>query len=433
MEDINRWLSFYVNGSVNHDFAIRKYCPARMEQEQRGEWQDQEAAVVFYDTELCSSSDATGGSTPCLVSSEYEYENENQGSQEKHHQSFDHFVVNDEDDAYSMVNGGVFEYVPTTLEDSELEIHEALTTTMWEEEVQICGSFGAIPELETRCFAKGLKCRLSLLPHNVIANGTLTSISMDVPLISRENKMEAFQLLYQTTPYISFGFMGANEVIYQASQGKSSMHIVDLGMENTLQWSSLIRALASRPEGHPTLRITGLTGNEDNSNLQTSMNVLLNKYVKESRGYLKEILLSIKKLGPTALTVVEQDTNHNGHFFLGRFLESLHYYSAIFDSLEPSMPRNRQHRMKIERLHFAEEIRNVVAYEGQDRIERHERVDQWRRQLGRAGFQVMPLKCNSQVRMMLSVYDCDGYTLSSEKGNLLLGWKGRPVIMASAW
>ena len=159
----------------------------------------------------------------------------------------------------------------------------------------------------------------------------------------------------------------------------------------------------------------------------------MNKYVKESRGYLKEILLSIKKLGPTALTVVEQDTNHNGHFFLGRFLESLHYYSAIFDSLEPSMPRNRQHRMKIERLHFAEEIRNVVAYEGQDRIERHERVDQWRRQLGRAGFQVMPLKCNSQVRMMLSVYDCDGYTLSSEKGNLLLGWKGRPVIMASAW
>lgn len=56
--------------SVNHDFAIRRYCPARMEQEQGGDkCQDQEA-LVFYDTELCSSSDATGGSTPCLVSSE---------------------------------------------------------------------------------------------------------------------------------------------------------------------------------------------------------------------------------------------------------------------------------------------------------------------------------------------------------------------------
>nr|KYP34491.1 DELLA protein GAI1 [Cajanus cajan] len=479
MEGINRWLSFYVNESVNHDFAIRRYCPARMEQEQGGECQDQEA-LVFYDTELCSS-DATS-STPCLASSEvddfvdsfinmdqYGYENEGQGEK---HQSFDLAKDDADADAYSMVNG-VFGYVPTTMEDSELEIYEDLTTTILEEKVQMCGPFGTtIPEFY---FATGLKCRLSsVLPHNVIANGA----AMDVPLITRENKLEAFQLLYQNTPYIAFGFMAANEAICQASQGKCSIHIVDLAMEHTLQWSSLIRALASRTEGPPTLRITGLTSNEDSPKLQSSMNVLveeatslgmhlefhmisepaspslltmenlnlrkgealfvnsilqLHKYVKESRGYLKEILLSIKRLGPTALTVVEQDTNHNGPFFLGRFLESLHYYSAIFDSLEASMLRNSQHRMKIERLHFAEEIRNIVAYEGPDRTERHERVDQWRRQLGRAGFQVMPLKCTSQARMMLSVYDCDGYTLSSEKGNLLLGWKGRPVMMASAW
>lgn len=544
MQDINGWLSFYVNEDVNHDFAIRRYCPARVEQEQGGECQDQEA-IVFDDAELCFS-DATS-STPCLASSEVddfvdsfinmdqcEYKNEDQGSQEKH-QSFDRFGVNDEDeaDAYSMVNG-VFGYVPTTMEDSELEIYEDFTTAMLDEEVAMSDSLGTIPEFVpctqeanigvdqgldlvhmllacaeavgcrdnqqaelllsqiwplaspsgdslqrvSYCFAKGLKCRLSLLPQNVIANGTLTSITLDVPLITRENKMEAFQLLYQTTPYIAFGFMAANEAICQASQGKSSIHIVDLGMEHTLQWSSLIRALSSRPEGPPMLRITGLTGNEENLKLQTSMNLLveeasslgmhleiqaidepatpslltmeklnlrkgealfvnsilqLHKYVKESRGYLKEILLSIKKLGPIALTVVEQDTNHNGPFFLGRFLESLHYYSAIFDSLEASMPRNNQHRMKIERVHFSEEIRNVVAYEGPDRIERHERVDQWRRQLGRAGFQVIPLNCTSQARMMLSVYDCEGYTLSSEKGNLLLGWKGRPVMMASVW
>ncbi|KAL2326092.1 hypothetical protein Fmac_025150 [Flemingia macrophylla] len=548
MEGINKWLSFYVNESVNNDFAIRRYCPARMEQEPGGDQCQDQEALVFYDTELCSS-DATS-STPCLASSEvddfvdsfinmdqYGYENEDQGSQEKH-LSFDQSVANDEDevdaDAYSMVNG-VFGYVPTTMEDFELEIYEDLTTTVLEEEIQMCGSFGAtIPELVSSaqvslgvdqgldlvhmllacaeavgcrdnhqtefllsriwalasplgdslqrvsyCFATGLKSRLSsLLPRNIIASGALKSAAIDVPLITRENKLEAFQLLYQNTPYIAFGFMAANEAICQASQGKFSIHIVDLGMEHTLQWSSLIRALASRPEGPPTLRITGLTDNEDNPKLQTSMNVLvkeatslgmhlefhmisepaspsllsmeklnlrkgealfvnsifqLHKYVKESRGYLKEILLSIKRLGPTALTVVEQDTNHNGPFFLGRFLESLHYYSAIFDSLEASMPRNSQHRMKIERLHFAEEIRNIVAYEGPDRIERHERVDQWRRQLGRAGFQVIPLKCTSQARMMLSVYDCDGHTLSSEKGNLLLGWKGRPVMMASAW
>ncbi|KAL5746627.1 hypothetical protein ACOSP7_027773 [Xanthoceras sorbifolium] len=159
----------------------------------------------------------------------------------------------------------------------------------------------------------------------------------------------------------------------------------------------------------------------------------LHKYVKESRGSLKAILQAIKKLNPTFLTVVEQDANHNGPFFLGRFLESLHYYSAIFDSLEACLPRNSTQRLNIERLHFAEEIRNIVAYEGSDRIESHERTDQWRRQLGRAGFQVVVLECLSQARMMLSVYGCDGYTLGSEKGCLLLGWKGRPIMLASAW
>ncbi|KAA8527200.1 hypothetical protein F0562_008571 [Nyssa sinensis] len=303
------------------------------------------------------------------------------------------------------------------------------------------------------CFAMGLKYRLSLL-LNVNANGTFTYGAMDVSLITREEKIEAFQLLHQTTPYVAFGFMAANDAISQAAQGKDSLHIIDLGMEHTLQWPSLIRTLASRPEGPPkVVRITGIVGYDDQSlsfELETSMKGLIEETslmgialefhtiaepatAGESRGSLKIILQAIKKLGPTLVTVVEQDANHNGPFFLRRFLESLHYYSAIFDSLEASLPRNSPQRMKIEKNHFAEEIRNIVAYEGSDRKERHERADQWRRQLGRAGFQLVGLKCVSQVRMMLSVYGCDGYSLSSEKGCLLLGWKGRPIMLASAW
>ncbi|GLU05031.1 hypothetical protein SLE2022_221560 [Rubroshorea leprosula] len=159
----------------------------------------------------------------------------------------------------------------------------------------------------------------------------------------------------------------------------------------------------------------------------------LHKSVKESRGSLQAILQAIKKLGPTLVTVMEQDANHNGPFFLGRFLESLCYYSAIFNSPEASLPRNSPQRMKIERVHFAEDIRNIVAYEGADRMERHERADQWSRQLGRAGFRGVGLKCLSQAGMMWSVYGCDGYTLATEKGCLLLGRKGRPIILASAW
>lgn len=341
------------------------------------------------------------------------------------------------------------------------------------------------------CFAMGLKSRLSLL-QNVNANGTLSFINMNgggnaaaeastlMISSSRKDKMQAFHLLHQTTPYISFGFMAANDAICQASKGKDFLHILDLGTGHHLQWPSLIRNLASRTEGPPKLvRITSIieygrpsvdfeAGMKDVDDEATSLGmrldfnivtspvtpslltkenlgiregeelfvnsiIHLHKFVKESRGSLRTLLQAIKRLGPILLTVVEQDANHNGPFFLGRFLESLHYYSAIFDSLEASLPRDSPQRMKIEKFHFAEEIRNIVAYEGSDRIERHERADQWRRQLGRAGFQVVGSRSTSQARMMLSVYGCEGYTLASEKGCLLLGWKGRPIMLASAW
>lgn len=327
------------------------------------------------------------------------------------------------------------------------------------------------------CFAMGLKSRLTHF-HNVGTSATFPNVGGDAPLITREEKIEGFNLLYQTTPYIAFGFMAANEAICQAAQGKDSLHIIDLGMEHALQWPSLIRNLASRPEGPPKLRITGIGVGPSLSELEASMKLLaddasllgiqlefhanvelstpsllnieslqlregdavfvnsilhLHKYVKESRGSLKAILQEIRKLKPTLLTLVEQDSNHNGPFFLGRFLESLHYYSAIFDSLEASLPRLSPQRVTIERSQFGEEIRNIIACEGPDRVERHERADQWRRQLGRAGFQAVALKSMSQARMLLSVYGCDGYTLASEKGCLLLGWKGRPIMLASAW
>ncbi|KAG9438993.1 hypothetical protein H6P81_019158 [Aristolochia fimbriata] len=330
----------------------------------------------------------------------------------------------------------------------------------------------------SHCFAMGLRSRLSLL-HNVGPNGSLASVAGDAPGTTREERMEAFHLLHQTTPYISFGFMAANEAIHQAAQGHDSLHIIDLGMEHSLQWPSLIKNLASSPGRPPKLRITGVgTAPDVVDELQTSMNTLieeanflgmtlefhsipqpitpvllnvetlglregeslfvnsimhLHKYVKESRGSLKTILQAVRKLDPTLFTIVEQDANHNGPFFLGRFLESLHYYSAIFDSLEACLPRPSPVRSKIERTHFGEEIRNIIAYEGSERVERHERADQWRRQLGRAGFQAVSLKSISQARLLLSVYGCDGYSLATEKGCLLLGWKGRPIMLASSW
>ncbi|GLJ21403.1 hypothetical protein SUGI_0394040 [Cryptomeria japonica] len=336
----------------------------------------------------------------------------------------------------------------------------------------------------TCCFAKGLTSRLLLLLQNN-SNSCGTNLSTLQPpggsdlmrAPTKAERVEGFQLLYQCTPYIAFGFMAANEAIAQATEGKKAIHILDLGMVQALQWPALMRKLAARAEGAPSVRLTGMgtcsyseiqewgaaLGKEAKAlglgfefrgivepvtpnlldptflNLRPGETLIINsvlclhKFVNESRGSLRSILQALQRLNPCILTLVEQDANHNGPFFLGRFLESLHYYSAIFDSLEASLPRSSPQRMKVERFHFAEEIGNIVAYEAAERVERHERADQWRRQLGRSGFQGFPLRFMSQARMMLSVYGCDGYSLAEDKGCLLLGWKGRPIMLASVW
>ncbi|WCJ37077.1 GRAS family transcription factor [Euphorbia peplus] len=507
-----------ING--DQEFAIRRFCPARMELEQNGggdhQWWDYDDEAMVMMSEFQELLSPSSQEIDQLVDSFFI--NVDQDMKDDDEQNIDEMLT------FSMLEDVFIDVDPMVLNGDELEfgndpngdpIEEVLASPTVEEVshgvdqglhlvhlllacaealgcrdtqlansllAQIWGStnpWGDSLQRVSFCFAMGLRARLSLL-QNVNANGTFSNIAkMDVSLVSMEEKMEAFHLLYQTTPYIAFGFMASNEAICQASRGKDSIHVIDLGMDNTLQWPSLIRTLASRPEGPPRVRITGLLVNDESSfEIESTMKALvedakssgislefkmvsgsvtptlltketlglregeelvfnsmmrLHKFVKESRGSLKAILQAIKKLNPTLLTVVEQDANHNGPFFLGRFLESLHYYSAIFDSLEASLPRNSPQRIKIEKHHFAEEIRNIVANEGSCRIERHERADQWRRQLGRAGFQVVPLKCMSQARLMLSVYGCDGYTLASEKGCLHLGWKGRPIMLASAW
>ena len=522
MAAMNAWLSFPSNTeSFNHELAIRRFCPARIEQEQGGgEWEDGMNEI----DQPWSPYNAV--SPPCLAASEEDefvdsfinmdgyndYGNDDNKALESQ-QGFDHNFQGDEaiemfemvdegyEDAGMMVEGedlgGGTDLMPSMEEVShgvdqglqlvhsllacaeavgcrDTQLADSMLSRIW----RSANCYGDSLQRVSYCFAMGLKSRLSHL-RNVNANGTFANGRMAVSSINKEEKMEAFQLLHQTTPYIAFGFMAANEAILKTGKGNDSLHIIDLGMEHCLQWPSLIRTLAQEPEGPPKLRITGLVKDGDSlSGLKASLKELaeyaatmgvplqlntvsdpatpafltkesldvregevlfvnsimhLHKYVKESRGSLKAVLQAIKKLGPTLVTVVEQDANHNGPFFLGRFLESLHYYSAIFDSLEASLPRSSPQRMKIERGHFGEEIRNIVAFEGSERIERHERADQWRRQLGRAGFQVVGMKSMSQARMMLSVYGCDGYSLACEKGCLLLGWKGKPIMLASAW
>ncbi|KAI4343648.1 hypothetical protein L6164_010974 [Bauhinia variegata] len=303
---------------------------------------------------------------------------------------------------------------------------------------------------------------------------------MNIMDAATEKTEEAFQLVYEIFPYIQFGHFVANSIILEAFEGKSFVHVVDLGMTLGLphghQWRGLIQSLANR-SGQPVrrLRITGvglcierlnIIGEElqvyanslginfEFSLVQKNLENLhpedikinegevlvinsilqLHCVVKESRGALNSVLRMIYEFSPKVLVMVEQDSSHNGPFFLGRFMEALHYYSAIFDSLDAMLPKYDTKRAKIEQFFFAEEIKNIVSCEGPARVERHEKVDQWRRRMSRAGFQATPIKMVAQAKQWLQKHTvCDGHTVVEEKGCLVLGWKTKPIVAASCW
>ncbi|KAF9671672.1 hypothetical protein SADUNF_Sadunf12G0071900 [Salix dunnii] len=339
--------------------------------------------------------------------------------------------------------------------------------------------FGSAFQRVASCFVQGLIGRLSLAqPPGAVGFVAPTMNIMDIASDKKEE--EALRLVYEICPHIRFGHFVANNAILEAFEGESSVHVVDLGMTLGLthghQWRLLIQSLAERAGKPPSrLRITGvglcvdrfrIIGDEleeyakdmginlEFSVVKTNLENLrpedietsegevlvvnsilqLHCVVKESRGALNSVLQIIHELSPKVLVLVEQDSSHNGPFFLGRFMEALHYYSAIFDSLDAMLPKYDTRRAKMEQFYFAEEIKNIVSCEGPARVERHERVDQWRRRMSRAGFQVAPIKMMAQAkRWLVKNQVCDGYTVIEEKGCLVLGWKSKPIIAASCW
>ncbi|KAI7740601.1 hypothetical protein M8C21_026320 [Ambrosia artemisiifolia] len=289
---------------------------------------------------------------------------------------------------------------------------------------------------------------------------------------------------YETCPYIKFAHFTANQAILEAFEGKKKVHVIDFGMKQGMQWPALMQALALRPGGPPTFRLTGIgPPSGDNTDylqqvgwklaqladtihvefefrgfiagsladLEPSMFDLRNDEVLAVNsvfelhqllarpGSVEKVLTAVKEMKPEILTVVEQEANHNGVSFLERFTESLHYYSTLFDSLESSggggTEVSDQDKIMSE-VYLGKQICNVVACEGMDRVERHETLTQWKNRLDSAGFEPVHLGSNAfkQASMLLALFaGGDGYRVEEDDGCLMLGWHTRPLIATSAW
>ncbi|KAM7278707.1 hypothetical protein ACFE04_005841 [Oxalis oulophora] len=150
---------------------------------------------------------------------------------------------------------------------------------------------------------------------------------------------------------------------------------------------------------------------------------------------IDNFLHSLWGLSPKIMVVAEQDSNHNGSTLMERLLEALYTYAALFDCLESTVSRNSLERIKVEKFLFGEEIKNIIASEGAERKERHEKLEKWIQRLDMSGFGNVPLSYYGmlQAKRLLQGYSCDSYKMKEENGSVVVCWQDRPLFSVSAW
>lgn len=281
----------------------------------------------------------------------------------------------------------------------------------------------------------------------------------------------AFQVFNGISPFVKFSHFTANQAIQEAFEREDRVHIIDLDIMQGLQWPGLFHILASRPGGPPFVRLTGLgnsldaleatgkrlsdfadklglpfefsavadkVGNLNPERLKVSKREAvavhwLQHSLYDVTGSDTNTLWFLQRLGPKVVTVVEQDLSHAGSF-LGRFVEAIHYYSALFDSLGSSYGEESEERHVVEQQLLSKEIRNVLAIGGPSRSGEM-KFNNWREKLEECGFKGISLAGNAaaQATLLLGMFPSNGYTLVEDKGTLKLGWKDLCLLTASAW
>lgn len=293
------------------------------------------------------------------------------------------------------------------------------------------------------------------------------------PLINHKNVHGAFQVFNNISPFIKFAHFTSNQAILEAFYRRDRVHIIDLDIMQGLQWPALFHILATRMEGPPHVRMTGMgsssellieTGKQlsnfakrlgmsfefhpvakkfgditDISTLQIRRGETLAVHwlqhsLYDATGPDWKTMRLLQDLNPRVVTLVEQDISHGGSF-LDRFVGSLHFYSTIFDSLGAFMQSDDLNRHRVEHDLLYREINNIMAIGGPARSG-EDKFKHWRVELGRNCFMQVPMSGNSmaQAQLILNMFPpTHGYSLEQGDGTLRLGWKDTSLFTASAW
>lgn len=303
------------------------------------------------------------------------------------------------------------------------------------------------------------------------------SVPRELDRFDDESGAAAFRLLNQISPIPKFIHFTANEMLLRAFEGKDKVHIIDFDIKQGLQWPGFFQSLASRHNPPSHVRITGIgeskqelieTGERLASfaeafNLPFEFHPVVDRledvrlwmlHVKEGESVAVNCILQLHKTlydttnasfrdfmglirstNPIAFVMAEQEADHNEPNMEMRVCSSLRYYSAIFDSIDSSLPYDIPARVKIEEM-FGREIRNIVACEGSDRIERHEKFGNWKRRMEQVGFWCVKRNEREvfQSQMLLKMYSNESYNVEQQGDDAItLRWMDQPLYTVSLW
>ncbi|XBI98259.1 hypothetical protein VPH35_018513 [Triticum aestivum] len=151
------------------------------------------------------------------------------------------------------------------------------------------------------------------------------------------------------------------------------------------------------------------------------------------------LLRDLSELSPKLMVVTDQEANHNGEF-MGRFDNELNYYGALFDAHEESesLPArgSAMERSDMEWCLLLYDIMYIVACDGAQHRERHERMVKWAEQMTAAWFASTAMSADAvpETAMLGQIMTgCSrAYRVSSEKDVcFFIHWRGILMFFVS--
>ncbi|KAJ1274010.1 hypothetical protein BS78_05G030500 [Paspalum vaginatum] len=339
---------------------------------------------------------------------------------------------------------------------------------------------GDATERLARCFAEGLEARLA-------GTGSQVYQSLVARRTSVVEFLRAYKLFMAASSFKKANVIFSNKTILDAAAGRSKLHIVVYGLQYGLQWPGLLHFLAGREGGPPEVRFTGIdhpqpgfrpayqieetgrrlsncalefgvpfkfqaiaakweTVRAEHLNIDPDEVLVVNSECHFSNLMDESgdvdipsprdmVLNNIRKMRPDVFIQFIVNGTYGAPFFLTRFREALFFYSALFDMLDATIPRDNDERLLIERDIIGRCALNVIACEGADRVDRPETYKQWQVRNQRAGLKQLPLKPEvvKLVRDKVKNYYHKDFLIDEDNCWLLQGWKGRVVYATSTW